>query len=79
MLSKDPRNLDNLDQDLVNSIQETVPIYSLPQEWLWCETWCGESSRKQANIIDLVRRKNGNIINFIIYFLVFQSSRKKGK
>eukprot|EP00164_Ancoracysta_twista_P019845 GFYU01035145.1.p2 GENE.GFYU01035145.1~~GFYU01035145.1.p2 ORF type:complete len:162 (-),score=40.33 GFYU01035145.1:10-495(-) len=39
-LSKDPNSLANLDQDLPNYAQNMVPIFSLPQEWLWCETWC---------------------------------------
>ena len=30
-----------------------VPIFSLPQEWLWCESWCSDSSKKQAKTIDL--------------------------
>uniref|UniRef100_A0A452H2W3 Glucosyltransferase 24 catalytic domain-containing protein n=1 Tax=Gopherus agassizii TaxID=38772 RepID=A0A452H2W3_9SAUR len=30
-----------------------VPIKSLPQEWLWCETWCDDSSKKRAKTIDL--------------------------
>jgi UDP-glucose:glycoprotein glucosyltransferase len=52
-LSKDPNSLSNLDQDLPNYAQNTVPIFSLPQEWLWCETWCGEASRPAARTIDL--------------------------
>lgn len=31
-----------------------VPIKSLPQEWLWCETWCDDASKKRAKTIDLV-------------------------
>lgn len=30
-----------------------VPIKSLPQEWLWCETWCDENSKSKAKTIDL--------------------------
>lgn len=30
-----------------------VPIFSLPQEWLWCETWCDQNSKKKAKSIDL--------------------------
>lgn len=30
-----------------------MAIKSLPQEWLWCETWCDESSKKKAKTIDL--------------------------
>ena len=30
-----------------------MPIKSLPQEWLWCETWCDEHSKKTAKTIDL--------------------------
>ncbi|EFN52002.1 hypothetical protein CHLNCDRAFT_59065 [Chlorella variabilis] len=37
-LSKDPNSLANLDQDLPNYAQHGVPIFSLPSEWLWCET-----------------------------------------
>ena len=30
-----------------------VPIKSLPQEWLWCETWCSDEIKPQAKTIDL--------------------------
>ncbi|KAI0948225.1 hypothetical protein AcW1_009797 [Taiwanofungus camphoratus] len=39
-LSADPDSLANLDQDLPNNLQREVPIFSLPEDWLWCETWC---------------------------------------
>ena len=26
---------------------------SLPQEWLWCETWCDDKSKTTAKTIDL--------------------------
>ncbi|GJX20436.1 UDP-glucose:glyco glucosyltransferase isoform X1 [Tanacetum coccineum] len=62
-LSKDPNSLANLDQasavslpflrDLPNYAQHTVPIFSLPQEWLWCESWCGNSTKSRAKTIDL--------------------------
>ncbi|KAL4422940.1 hypothetical protein ABPG75_009137 [Micractinium tetrahymenae] len=52
-LSKDPNSLANLDQDLPNYAQHGVPIFSLPNEWLWCETWCGNETRPQAKTIDL--------------------------
>ncbi|XP_021717311.1 UDP-glucose:glycoprotein glucosyltransferase-like [Chenopodium quinoa] len=52
-LSKDPNSLANLDQDLPNYAQHTVPIFSLPQEWLWCESWCGNSTKPKAKTIDL--------------------------
>jgi len=52
-LSKDPNSLSNLDQDLPNYAQHQVPIHSLPEEWLWCETWCGNSSKPAAKTIDL--------------------------
>ena len=38
-LSQDPNSLSNLDQDLPNFAQHALPIFSLPKEWLWCETW----------------------------------------
>ncbi|XP_031130527.1 UDP-glucose:glycoprotein glucosyltransferase isoform X1 [Ipomoea triloba] len=52
-LSKDPNSLSNLDQDLPNYAQHTVPIFSLPQEWLWCESWCGNTTKPKAKTIDL--------------------------
>jgi UDP-glucose:glycoprotein glucosyltransferase len=52
-LSRDPNSLANLDQDLPNSLQQYLPIHSLPQEWLWCETWCSEATKKNAKTIDL--------------------------
>ncbi|GLJ16960.1 hypothetical protein SUGI_0293070 [Cryptomeria japonica] len=52
-LSKDPNSLSNLDQDLPNYAQQTVPIFSLPQEWLWCESWCGNATKSKSKTIDL--------------------------
>lgn len=52
-LSADPNSLSNLDQDLPNHMQQVLPIHSLPQEWLWCETWCSDESLEQARTIDL--------------------------
>ena len=52
-LARDPNSLSNLDQDLPNFIQDQVPIYSLPQEWLWCESWCSMETKKTAKTIDL--------------------------
>ena len=31
-----------------------VPIKSLPQDWLWCETWCSDKSKATAKTIDMV-------------------------
>eukprot|EP00339_Tiarina_fusa_P027559 CAMPEP_0117039372 /NCGR_PEP_ID=MMETSP0472-20121206/27643_1 /TAXON_ID=693140 ORGANISM="Tiarina fusus, Strain LIS" /NCGR_SAMPLE_ID=MMETSP0472 /ASSEMBLY_ACC=CAM_ASM_000603 /LENGTH=314 /DNA_ID=CAMNT_0004749857 /DNA_START=1252 /DNA_END=2196 /DNA_ORIENTATION=+ len=52
-LSKDPNSLANLDQDLPNFTQNNIPIFSLDQSWLWCETWCSDDSKKEAKAIDL--------------------------
>ena len=52
-LSADPNSLSNLDQDLPNHMQMSLPIHSLPQEWLWCETWCSDESLAKARTIDL--------------------------
>ncbi|XP_038576514.1 UDP-glucose:glycoprotein glucosyltransferase 2 isoform X2 [Micropterus salmoides] len=52
-LSQDPNSLSNLDQDLPNNMIHQVVIKSLPQEWLWCETWCDDSSKVTAKTIDL--------------------------
>jgi UDP-glucose:glycoprotein glucosyltransferase len=52
-LSQDPNSLSNLDQDLPNNMIHQVAIKSLPQEWLWCQTWCSDDSLKYAKTIDL--------------------------
>ncbi|CRG85698.1 UDP-glucose:glycoprotein glucosyltransferase [Talaromyces islandicus] len=52
-LSADPQSLSNLDQDLPNHLQTMIPIKSLPQDWLWCETWCSDESLASARTIDL--------------------------
>eukprot|EP00771_Trimastix_marina_P003880 gnl/Trimastix_PCT/591.p1 GENE.gnl/Trimastix_PCT/591~~gnl/Trimastix_PCT/591.p1 ORF type:complete len:1111 (+),score=354.93 gnl/Trimastix_PCT/591:2338-5670(+) len=52
-LSRDENSLSNLDQDLPNFAQHVVPIHSLPQEWLWCESWCSDESQAAARTIDL--------------------------
>ncbi|EGC42348.1 UDP-glucose:glycoprotein glucosyltransferase [Histoplasma capsulatum var. duboisii H88] len=52
-LSADPQSLSNLDQDLPNNMQRMLPIKSLPQDWLWCETWCSDESLATAKTIDL--------------------------
>ncbi|XP_045529662.1 UDP-glucose:glycoprotein glucosyltransferase [Pieris brassicae] len=52
-LSQDPNSLSNLDQDLPNNMIHQVAIKSLPQEWLWCETWCDNKSKTYAKTIDL--------------------------
>lgn len=52
-LSRDPNSLANLDQDLPNYAQNQIPIFSLPTEWLWCDTWCSMESLKTAKTIDL--------------------------
>uniref|UniRef100_A0A672RF37 UDP-glucose glycoprotein glucosyltransferase 2 n=1 Tax=Sinocyclocheilus grahami TaxID=75366 RepID=A0A672RF37_SINGR len=52
-LSQDPNSLSNLDQDLPNNMIHQVAIKSLPQEWLWCETWCDDNSKTTAKTIDL--------------------------
>ncbi|EFC44990.1 UDP-glucose-glycoprotein glucosyltransferase [Naegleria gruberi] len=52
-LARDPNSLSNLDQDLPNYAQHNVPIRSLPQEWLWCESWCSDESKAKAKTIDL--------------------------
>lgn len=30
-----------------------VAIKSLPQEWLWCQTWCSDTEFSKAKTIDL--------------------------
>eukprot|EP00457_Paulinella_chromatophora_P000298 gb/GEZN01000298.1/.p1 GENE.gb/GEZN01000298.1/~~gb/GEZN01000298.1/.p1 ORF type:complete len:1655 (+),score=392.74 gb/GEZN01000298.1/:38-5002(+) len=52
-LTEDPNSLANLDQDLPNHAQHQVPIHSLPQDWLWCQTWCAMDTLPAAKTIDL--------------------------
>jgi len=52
-LSQDPNSLANLDQDLPNNMIHQVGIKSLPQEWLWCSTWCSDETLDKAKTIDL--------------------------
>ena len=52
-LSRDPNSLANLDQDLPNYAQNMIPIHSLPQKWLWCESWCSDATKETAMTIDL--------------------------
>jgi len=52
-LSADPNSLANLDQDLPNYAQHDVRIFSLPQKWLWCESWCSDETKAEAMTIDL--------------------------
>ena len=52
-LSADPNSLANLDQDLPNYAQHQVPIFSLPQDWLWCESWCSDETKATSKTIDL--------------------------
>ncbi|ELU12397.1 hypothetical protein CAPTEDRAFT_227323 [Capitella teleta] len=52
-LSQDPNSLSNLDQDLPNNMIHQVAIKSLPQEWLFCETWCSDAELEKAKTIDL--------------------------
>lgn len=44
-------------QDLPNNMIHQVAIKSLPQEWLWCETWCDDASKARAKTIDLVSHR----------------------
>ncbi|GMH85995.1 hypothetical protein TrST_g9973 [Triparma strigata] len=52
-LSRDPNSLSNLDQDLPNFVSNQVPIFSLPQSWLWCESWCSLETKVESKTIDL--------------------------
>jgi UDP-glucose:glycoprotein glucosyltransferase len=64
-LTADPHSLSNLDQDLPNYVQaRQLPIFSLPPEWLWCETWCSEATKPKAKTIDMCQnpvRKEGKL------------------
>ena len=64
-LSQDPNSLANLDQDLPNNMIHQVGIKSLPQEWLWCATWCSEESKARAKTIDLVSPDDQTSNNYV--------------
>jgi hypothetical protein len=54
LVASDPEgSLANLDQDTLNVLQDQLPIFSLPQRVLWCETWCSSGTFEQALTIDL--------------------------
>ena len=75
-LSQDPNSLANLDQDLPNNMIHQVPIKSLPQEWLWCETWCSKESLKTAKSIDLCNNPLTKVhINNVVKVFEIQSSQ----
>ncbi|KAG6887758.1 hypothetical protein C0995_013010 [Termitomyces sp. Mi166 len=40
-------------EDLPNNLQREVPIFSLHEDWLWCETWCSKDRLHRAKTIDL--------------------------
>lgn len=84
-LSQDPNSLSNLDQDLPNNMIHQVAIKSLPQEWLWCETWCDNDSKQKAKTIDLVSktkiffhltRNHSFMFSFQYKMLLFQNLLK---
>ena len=58
-LSRDPNSLANLDQDLPNYAQHAIPIFSLPQEWLWCESWCGNATKAKVGLVWVQGRGHG--------------------
>jgi hypothetical protein len=37
-------------------MQDQLPIYTLDQSWLWCETWCSQESLKVAKTSEYSRR-----------------------
>jgi hypothetical protein len=39
-----------------------VPIFSLPQEWLFCATWCSMNDLPSAKTIDLVTENQLHIV-----------------
>jgi UDP-glucose:glycoprotein glucosyltransferase len=60
-LSADPNSLANLDQDLPNVLQGRLTIFSLPERWLWCETWCTDASFTSALSIDLCNNPQNKV------------------
>jgi UDP-glucose:glycoprotein glucosyltransferase len=53
-LHSDKLSLWNLDQDIPNLLQDKgARIFSLPQEWLWCGSWCSDATMSTAKTIDM--------------------------
>jgi hypothetical protein len=68
-LSRDPNSLANLDQDLPNYAQHQVPIFSLPQEWLWCESWCSDDSKEAVRCVCCCHMYICECIVVLLHFL----------
>ena len=52
-LSGTQGSLSILDQDLLNYIQQIVPIQTLDQEWYWSKDMCSEETKDAAKIINV--------------------------
>ena len=39
--------------EVVKVAQHQIPIHSLDQSWLWCESWCSDASKAESKTIDL--------------------------
>lgn len=65
-LSADPNSLANLDQDLPNSMQDQIPIFTLDKDWLWCQTWCSDESLATAKTSKLAHPQEGVSLIFTV-------------
>jgi UDP-glucose:glycoprotein glucosyltransferase len=56
-MGPDANSLQNLDQDLPNYLnggdRRSVALASLPQEWLYCESWCNARAKAKAKAFDM--------------------------
>ncbi|XP_013407519.1 UDP-glucose:glycoprotein glucosyltransferase 1 isoform X1 [Lingula anatina] len=52
-VSREAQKVTPLLRDLPNNMIHQVNIKSLPQEWMWCETWCSDDEKSKAKTIDL--------------------------
>lgn len=56
-MAPDANSLQNLDQDLPNYLnggdRRTVALASLPDEWLYCESWCNAKAKAKAKAFDM--------------------------
>ena len=37
----------------IGGMAPPLKMFSLPQEWLWCESWCSDEIKAKAKTIDL--------------------------
>jgi UDP-glucose:glycoprotein glucosyltransferase len=55
---------EHADQDVLNVVQDRVPVFSLPQEWLWCDSWCPAEDMQSAKVLSIFPSLDGRPRDF---------------